>query len=118
MLEQCAQSVPHQISNERTRIIHLIDAIQCGDASLQAAIAHIKSQSDNPEGPGSNFEEAAADLLQFCPVSKKRKAQPNDKTYNVSSVGFHGDEGRKKSKLNKGETGVELRYYKPKEYRK
>ena len=95
-----------------------MDAIQCGDASLQAAIAHIKSQSDNPEGLGSNFEEAAAYLLQFCPVSKKRKAQPNDRPHNVSSVGFHGEEGRKKSKPNKGETGVELRYYKPKEYRK
>ena len=46
------------------------------------------------------------------------KSQPSDRTHNVSLVGFHGEESRKKSKPNKGETGVELRYYKPKEYRK
>ena len=117
-LERCAQSVPHQIPNERTRVIHLLDAIQCGDAALQAAIAHIKSQADDPAGLGSNFEEAAAYLLQFCPVSKKRKAQPMERTYNVSSVGISHDDGKKRTKPNKGETGVELRYYKPKEYRK
>ena len=115
-LERCAQSVPHQIPNERTRVIHLMDAIQCGDAPLQAAIAHIKSQSDDPNGLGSNFEEAAAYLLQFCPVSKKRKAQSSDRTYNVSSV--HVESNKKRVKPNKGESGVELRYYKPKEYRK
>ena len=111
-LERCAQSVPHQIPNERTRVIHLMDA------PLQAAIAHIKSQSNDPNGLGNNFEEAAAYLLQFCPVSKKRKAQSNDRTYNVSSVGLNANDSKKKSKPNKGETGVELRYYKPKEYRK
>lgn len=95
-----------------------MDAIQSSDAPLQAAIAHIKSQSDDPNGLGNNFEEAAAYLLQFCPVSKKRKAQASDRTYNVSSVGMNNDDGKKKSKPNKGETGVELRYYKPKEYRK
>ena len=94
-----------------------MNAIQCRDAPLQAAIAHTKSQSDNPDGSGKNFEEAAAYLLQFCPVSKKRKAQPIDRTYNVSSVGFHDDNGKKKSKPNRVETGVELRHYKPKEYR-
>ena len=62
-----------------------MDAIQCGDAALQAAIDH--SQSDNPDEIGSNFEEAAAYLLQFCPVTKKRKAQPMDTTYNVLREG-------------------------------
>lgn len=117
-LERCAQSVPHQIPNECTRVIHLMDAIQSSDAPLQAAIAHIKSQSDDPDGLGNNFEEAAAYLLQFCPVSRKRKSSSNDRTYNVSSVGISTDDGKKRSKPNKGETGVELRYYKPKEYRK
>ena len=117
-LERCAQSVPHQVPNERTRVIHLMDAIQSSDAPLQAAIAHIKSQSDDPNGLGNNFEEAAAYLLQFCPVSKKRKTSSSERTYNVSSVGVTTDDGKKKVKPNKGETGVELRYYKPKEYRK
>ena len=122
-LERCAQAVPHQIPDERTRVIHLIDAIQCGDSALQAAIAHIKSQSEDPDGMGNNFEEAAAYLLQFCPVSKKRKHVGNERNYNVSVVEQDNNGGRnnrnnKRKKPNKGETGVELRYYKPQEYRK
>jgi len=119
-LERCAEAVPHQVPNERTRVIHLMDAIQCSDAPLQAAIAHIKSQSTDPNGMGSNFEEAAAYLLQFCPVSKKRKSSSSDRTYNVSAVDSKSNQkdSNKRSKPNKGETGVELRYYKPKEYKK
>ena len=119
-LQRCAQAVPHQIPNERTRVIHLTDAIQCSDAPLQAAIAHIKSQSDDPGGMANNFEEAAAYLLQFCPVSKKRKATSSERNYNVSSVTPLDSDGQtnKKKKPNKGKTGVELRYYKPNEYRK
>lgn len=118
-LQRCAQAVPHQLPNERTRVIHLMDAIQCSDAPLQAAIAHIKSQSNDPDGIGNDFEEAAAYLLQFCPVSKKRKTSGNERTYNVSSVTTETrDEPVKKRKVNKGKTGVELRYYKPAEYRK
>lgn len=64
---------------------------------------------------GNDFEEAAAYLLQFCPVSKKQKSQPVEQTYNVSSVGLNANEGKKRSKRNRGQTGVELRYYKPKE---
>ena len=118
-LQRCAQAVPHQLPNERTRVIHLMDAIQCSDAPLQAAIAHIKSQGDDPNSMGNDFEEAAAYLLQFCPVSKKRKTAGTDRTYNVSSVMTDSkDEGAKKRKVNKGKSGVELRYYKPAEYRK
>ena len=101
------------------RVIHLTDAIQCSDAPLQAAIAHIKSQSDNPNGIRNDFEEAAAYLLQFCPVSKKRKTSNSERTYNISSVTPESNsEPVKKRKVNKGKTGVELRYYKPAKYRK
>ena len=116
-LQRCAQAVPHQLPNERTRVIHLTDAIQCSDAPLQAAIAHIESQGDDPNSMANDFEEAAAYLLQFCPVSKKRKTS-GERTYNVSSVMVDGKDDGKKRKINKGKTGVELRYYKPAEYRK
>ena len=122
-LERCSQSVPHQLPNERTRVVHLLDAIQCSDAAMQAAIAHIKSQSEDPNGLGTNFEDAAAYLLQFCPVSKKRKSSSVNQ--NISSVNTEtlnsnrkGNNKDKKLKVNKGKTGVELRYYKPHEYRK
>ena len=94
-------------------MIHLIDAIQCGDAALQAAIVHIKSQSDDPNGMGDNFEEAAAYLLQFCPVSKKRKNTSSEKSFNISSVendnsNKQNNHGNKRRKPNKGKTGVEF----------
>ena len=123
-LERCAQSVPHQLPNERTRVIHLMDAIQCSDASLQAAIAHIKSQSDDPDGMGNKFEDASAYLLQFCPVAKRSKSSSTN-THNISSVDMesrpsytNNNRNNRKRKPNKGDTGVELRYYKPQEYRK
>ena len=123
-LERCSQSVPHQLPNERTRVIYLMDPIQCSDAAMQAAIAHIKSQSEDPNGLGASFEDAAAYLLQFCPVSKKRKSSSVD--HNASCVHMensnsnnNNSQGKeKKLKVNKGKTGVELRYYKPQEYRK
>ena len=50
-------------------------------------------------------------------MSKKRKTSGNEITYNVSSVTTDPkDEPVKKRKVNKGKTGVELRYYKPAEY--
>ena len=101
-LQRCAQAVPHQIPNECTRVIHLTDAIQCSDVPLQAAIAHIKSQADDPDGMANNFEEAAAYLIQFCPVLKKRKATSSEGNYNVSSVApLDGDGQLKKKKRDR-----------------
>lgn len=34
LLERCAQAVPHQIPNEQTRVIHLMDAIQYSNVPL------------------------------------------------------------------------------------
>ena len=92
----------------------MMDAIQCGNVPLQAAIAQIKSRSNDPNGIRNTFEEATAYLLHFCPVSKKRKTQSGDRNYNISSVGIESN--KKTAKPNKGKMGVDLRYYKPKEY--
>lgn len=123
-LERCSQSVPHQLPNERARVNYLMDAIYCGDIAIQAALAHIKSQSEDLNGLGANFEDAAAYLLQFCPVSKKRKSSSIDHnacyvhTENLSNNNNNGQGKDKQLNVNKGKNGVELRYYKPQEYRK
>ena len=130
-LVRCSQHIPHQLPNERTRVTHLLNAIQTSDASLQAAIAHIKSTKADPMGLMSDFERTAAYLIQFDPVSKKRKRAGN--SHNINAITFADDEasdeeievksvksgGGSKTKVNKcPETGVEFRYYKPEEYRK
>ena len=116
-LQRCAEQVPHQLPNARSRVIHLIDAIQCTDPALQAAIAHVKS-NDTPTGMMSDFEETAAYLLQFDPVSKKR---PGNRTGGNRQQQIAGVDqslvGDGQMKKNKGKTGVELRYHKPESYR-
>ena len=112
-LERCAQAVPLQVPNERTRVIHLLDAIQCDNAAIQAAAAHVKSD-ETPGGLQSNFERAAAYLIQFDPVVKKRKALSKG-IHTISGVSHEGNKLKKKQ--NRGASGVEFRYYKPEEYR-
>jgi hypothetical protein len=49
----------------------LLDAIQTGDAGLNAATANIRTD-DGPTGIQKNFESAVAHLLQYGPVAKRR----------------------------------------------
>ena len=115
-LQRCAEHVPHQLPNERTRVIHLIDAIQTNDAPLQAALARIKSD-DGADGMMTHFENASAYLLQFDPVAKKRKqGASHGRQQQVSGVNQNHDDGGFEVKPNKGNTGVELRYYSFDEY--
>lgn len=110
-LQRCAEHVPHQLPNERTRVIHLIDAIQTSDAPLQAALARIKSD-DGVDGMMNHFENASAYLLQFDPVAKKRKqGAGHGRQQQISGVNQDHDDGGFEMKPNKGKTGVELRYY-------
>ena len=118
-LQRCAEQVPHQLPNSRSRVIHLIDAIQCTDPALQAAIAHVKS-NDNPGGMMSDFEETAAYILQFDPVSKKRPGGRNNGNRQQQQIALVDQSlvGDGQMKKNRGKTGVELRYHKPESYRK
>ena len=125
-LTRCSQYIQHQLPNKRTRVTHLLNAIQTTDASLQAAIAYIKSTEMDPQGLMSDFESTAAYLVQFDPVSKKRK-QSGGRSQQTSKVVHTDDDddsvdqtisATKKLKPNKGKTGVEFRYYKPEAYRK
>ena len=115
-LERCAEHVPHQLRTKRSMVVHFLDAIQCSDPSLQAAIAHVKS-NDVPGGMMHDFEETVAYLLQFDPVAKKRtNKQGNSRQQQVASID-QSLVGDGKLKANKGKTGVDLRYHKPEDYR-
>jgi hypothetical protein len=93
-MQAAAEHVTYQIPNSHSRVGYLLDAIQCSDAGLQAAMANIKT---NQTGLRNDFEATASFLLPYDPVQKKRNyhgtkrgpANISDATgeeaYNVSS---------------------------------
>ena len=92
----------------------LLEAIQCSDPGLQAAMASIKTDN-GPEGMRNNFEATAAHLLPYDPVAKKRSNGQKRGSAQISSVMDPTPTTTKKPSI--GKTGVHLRYYKTGEYR-
>jgi hypothetical protein len=118
-MRQCAQHIAFQLPNEHTRVGYLLDAIQCSDPALQAAMANV-SGDDGPNGKRNNFEATASYLLPSCPVAKKRAMsgankrnnnEISDVTADVSAAAGFG------SKPGIGKSGVHFRYYNKDEYR-
>ena len=117
-MQAAAEHVTYQIPNSHSRRVgYLLDAIQCSDAGLQAAMATIKTDQ---VGLPNDFEGTASFLLPYDPVQKKRNdhgtkrgpADISDTTgeeayVNVSSFG---------TKKGNGSSGVPLRYHKKEEY--
>ena len=69
-MSACAKHVQYQLPNEHSRVGFPIDAIQCADAGLQAAMASVKTDN-GPNGLQSNFERAISHLLPYDPIAKK-----------------------------------------------
>ena len=69
-MSACAEHVQYQLPNECSRVGFLIDAIQCADAGLQAAMASVKTDN-GPNGLQNNFERAISHLLPYDPIAKK-----------------------------------------------
>ena len=69
-MSACAEHVQYQLPNEHSHVGFLIDAIQCADAGLQAAMASVK-MDNGPNGLQNNFERAVSHLLPYYPVAKK-----------------------------------------------
>jgi hypothetical protein len=103
---QCADHIEFQIPNERTRVKHMIDNIQCSDPELLSLLALVK----NDDTLMSDFEAASSMILPACPVARKLK-QSGKATSNVtvSALDTVLKEGR-------GSTGVEYRWYGKAEY--
>jgi len=112
-MTQAANHIPFQLPNERTRVTYLMDAIQCSDATLQAALAAIKMDND-PNGMRNDFELAATYLLPSCPVAKQRKTTGN---FNANVSAASGS-GKTDLKDGIGSTGVRLGYHTGREYAK
>lgn len=106
-IQQCAEHITHTVPSDRQRVTYMLDGIKCQDATLMAAIANVRADD---AGKMNNFEEAAAYIIPSDPVSAKR-GTPKRKfdDMNVSAVDLGDQRGAK--------TGVEIRFYKPHEYR-
>ena len=69
-MQQCSEDMECQLPNEHTRVSYLLEGIQCPDPGLQAAVVSIRTDN-GPDSMRNNFEETAAHILPFDPVSKK-----------------------------------------------
>ena len=79
-MQASTEHVQYQLPNEHSRVGFLLEAIQCSDPGLQAAMASIKTDN-GLEGMRNNFEATAAHLFPYDPVARKdqvdkREAQP------------------------------------------
>lgn len=117
-MSQCATHVAFQLPNELTRVTYLLDAIECNDAPLQAAMALVRNDT-GPTGKMNDFEATASFLLPHDPVAKKRQAQGTKRNIaDISSASSSSAGPKQKLKSGIGKTGVEFRFYKAKEYAK
>ena len=109
-MKAASQHVDYQLPNEHTQVTYLLDAIECSDAKLQAAMASIE---EDQAGKGVDFEKAAAALLPKDPVAKKRQStkRPSADISDVKKTKTDGGAGI-------GKTGVHFRYHKPDKYDK
>jgi hypothetical protein len=97
----------------------LLDAIQCNDAGLQAAMASIKTDQI-VGGLRNDFERSATHLLPYDPVLKKRSDHAGGKRGAADISDLTGEEVNVSSfgtKKGTGSTGVSLRYHTVAEYK-
>ena len=120
-MSACAEHVQYQIPNEHSRVGFLIDAIQCADAELQAAMASVKTDN-GPNGLWNNFERAVSHLLPYDPVAKKWATGIKWCSALISLTEAHDGPNMtiaaNDSKPSIGKTGVHLCYHKHHEYKK
>ena len=131
-LQRCAEHVAVELPNERTRVGYLLENIDCNDKNVTTALSHIRlddtvDAAGTPSGLRNEFEGAVAFLLPTDPVKKKRGVKRTPAQISATSgVGSPDKAGKSVDKKGKnvrfkssyGKTGVELRYYKQKEWAK
>ena len=117
-LERCAAYLPAiEVPSERARVDYLLKGVtDCNDVQFKSMVATIQSQEDDEKGAYASFEKTASLLLKVCPVTrsntkkKVRISAPEVASAEVSSLNKIIKKGPK--------TGVDVRYYKPGEWRK
>ena len=120
-MSACAEHIQYQLPNEHSCVGFLIDAIQCADAGLQAAMTSVKTDN-GPNGLRNNFEKAISHLLPYDPVSKKQATGIKRGSALISLVEAHDGSNvtiaANDSKPSIGKTGVHLCYHKHHKYMK
>ena len=113
-MQASAEHEQYQLPNEHSRVGFLLEAIQCSDPGLQAAMASTKTDN-GLEGMRNNFEATAAHLLPYDPVAKKRSSGQKRGSAQISSVMDTSNATMRKPSI--GKTGIHLHYYNIGEYR-
>ena len=106
-MQASAEHVQYQLPNEHSRAGFQLEAIQCSDPGLQAAMASIKTDN-GLEGMRNNFEATAAHLLPHDPAARKRSGGQKRGSAQLSSVMDPSPATTKKPSI--GKTGVHFRY--------
>ena len=104
-LEEASMHTNCQLPNEHTRVGYLLDNIEHPDAALQAAIASVRQNHNNLR---DDFEASVATLIPVDPFIRSN-ASKKPVSYEISGVTSTHGRGLK--------TGVDLRWYKPEDYR-
>ena len=104
-MQASAEHVQYQLPKEDSRVGFLLEAIQCSDPGLQAAMASFKTDN-GPEGMRNNFEATAAHLMPYDPVAKKRTSGYKRGSTQILSLMEASDATTKKPSI--GKTGVHL----------
>jgi hypothetical protein len=68
MLTECAEHPPVNVSNEHSRVTHLMELIQLTDPTILAALAAVHQDETDKR---VNFESSFAYLVVVCPVEAK-----------------------------------------------
>ena len=118
-MQQCTDHVEYQLLNEHAQVGCLLEGIVCLHASLQAAMASNQTD-DGADGMWNNFKVAAAHILPYDPVAKKRAAAGSKCMAKQIALAEVGDvrEISSASKVSIGKSGVHLKYHTPNEYHK
>ena len=104
-MRSCAEHIPYQLPNKRSRVEYVLEAIECQDPLLLAAIANIEEDQD-PDGKRNHFEAAVAYMLPKDPVAKRVSQQKSgSKRPNAQISGVAGGFGAKEGI---GKSGVHL----------
>ena len=103
-LLEASDHVSHQLPNDFTRVVYLIDSITTTDVNVVAALASIRMDDT---GRSEYFEEASIFLAKICPFTTKKVG--GNPTAKIGAAG---------AKLNSGVGSIviELRYYKSSEF--
>ena len=113
-MQASAEHVQYQLPNVCSRVGFLLEAIQCSDPGLQAAIASIKTDN-GLEGMRNDFKATAAHLLPYDPIAKKRSSGQKRGSDQISSVVDTSNATMKKPSI--GKTDVHLHYCKTDKFR-